>query len=105
MDVLNTTGGGSVGLLLILAIIEFGAGLYAAHYVIVAIRNRAYVFATISGVCTVAAILLGILLLNANAPIRHEVTLRPGHVIDATKYEIVEQRGKIYVIEEREAGE
>ncbi|WP_103110224.1 hypothetical protein [Brevibacillus reuszeri] len=34
---------------------------------------------------------------------RHEVTLRPGHVIDATKYEIVEQRGKIYVIEEREA--
>lgn len=38
-------------------------------------------------------------------PIRHEVTLRPGHVIDATKYEIVEQRGKIYVIEEREAAE
>lgn len=42
---------------------------------------------------------------GAEEPIRHEVTLRPGHVIDATKYEVVEQRGKIYVIEEREAAE
>ncbi|MCG7407721.1 hypothetical protein MH117_09825 [Paenibacillus sp. ACRRX] len=38
-------------------------------------------------------------------PIRHEVMLRDGQVIDATKYEIVEQRGKIYVIQEREASE
>lgn len=34
-------------------------------------------------------------------PIRHEVTLRPGGVIDAQKYEIIEQRGAIFVIEER----
>ncbi|WP_143758993.1 hypothetical protein [Paenibacillus odorifer] len=36
-------------------------------------------------------------------PINHEVTLRPGGVIDAVKYDIIEQRGAIYVIEEREA--
>ena len=35
----------------------------------------------------------------------HEVTLRDDHVIDATKYEIIEQRGQIYVIREREASE
>lgn len=51
-------------------------------------------------------ILVGMLaLFNANEPVRHEVTLRPGHVIDAAKYEVIEQRGAIYVIEEREVSE
>lgn len=35
-------------------------------------------------------------------PTKYEVILREGYVIDATRYEIVEQRGKIYVIQERE---
>lgn len=50
-------------------------------------------------VCTV--------LIHADAEryVRHEVTLRPGYVIDAAKYEVIEQRGKIYVIEEREVSE
>ncbi|MEK3988031.1 hypothetical protein MHB77_32405 [Paenibacillus sp. FSL K6-3166] len=38
-------------------------------------------------------------------PVRHEVTLRPGGVIDARKYDIIEQRGAIYVIEEREVAQ
>lgn len=36
---------------------------------------------------------------NLEVTIRHEVTLQPGHVIDATKYEVVKSRGDIYVIE------
>ncbi|SDW24527.1 hypothetical protein SAMN05518848_101773 [Paenibacillus sp. PDC88] len=36
---------------------------------------------------------------NLDITIRHEVTLQPGHVIDATKYEVVKSRGDIYVIE------
>jgi len=38
-------------------------------------------------------------------PTKYEVLLREGAVIDATKYEIIEQRGKIFVIQEREASE
>lgn len=38
-------------------------------------------------------------------PTKHKVLLRDGAVIDATKYEIIEQRGKIYVVQEREASE
>jgi membrane protein YdbS with pleckstrin-like domain len=38
-------------------------------------------------------------------PLRHEVTIRDGYVIDATQYEIIEQRGDIYVIEERKVAE
>lgn len=36
------------------------------------------------------------------SPVRYEVTLAPGVILDASKYVIVEQRGDIYVIEERE---
>lgn len=32
---------------------------------------------------------------------RYEVTLKPGAVIDATRWDIVEHRGEIYVIQER----
>ncbi|MFW5434318.1 hypothetical protein [Paenibacillus apiarius] len=35
-------------------------------------------------------------------PIKYEVLLHESSVIDATKYEVIEQRGKIYVIQERE---
>jgi len=34
-------------------------------------------------------------------PVRYEVTVNPGHVIDAARWETVEQRGEIYVIQER----
>ncbi|MFF2886676.1 hypothetical protein [Paenibacillus sp. NPDC057967] len=42
---------------------------------------------------------------NADDPVQYEVTVQPGHVIDAARWEIVEQRGQIYVITEREAAE
>lgn len=42
---------------------------------------------------------------NGRTPTRYEVILEEGYILDATKYQIVEQRGKIFVIEKREAGE
>jgi membrane-bound ClpP family serine protease len=39
---------------------------------------------------------------DVKLPLRHEVRFtESGYVLDATKYNIVEQRGQIYVIEER----
>jgi len=35
-------------------------------------------------------------------PLRYEVTLKQDAVIDATKWEIISQRGEIYVIEAKE---
>jgi Na+/melibiose symporter-like transporter len=104
MDVLNTTGGEYIPELVFLAI--FG-GVLALVLIIIAIamidQGEDGLGALVAGIFI--GLLAAVLLYNAKDPIRHEVTLRPGHVIDATKYEIVEQRGKIYVIEEREASE
>ncbi|QOT13763.1 hypothetical protein JNUCC32_31240 (plasmid) [Paenibacillus sp. JNUCC32] len=108
MDVLNTTGGGLSAPQIIVAIctailsiLLWAVGLYSL------IRKET---GNAAGNLICAILIGGVTLLvladdNGREPIRHEVTLRPGHVIDATKYEIVEQRGKIYVIEEREVGE
>lgn len=66
-------------------------------------------FQRILRVCTIAIVTAVMAIYGVNnpevEPIRHEVTLEPGAIIDASKYVIVEQRGEIYVIEEREEGE
>jgi len=96
MDVLNTYGGETSVVTIVLAIIF---GLLALFFLIGA-------FLAEEPLAFVVALLFAFLALvawdSASEPIRHEVTLRPGGVIDAVKYDIIEQRGAIYVIEERE---
>lgn len=100
MDVLNTTGGDfhNVAFVIGICVCVFGVVLAIAAGVSDK-SGTAFIFGIIY--------LIGglLLVIFSKEPHRHEVTLRPGHVIDATKYEIVEQRGKIYVIEEREVDE
>lgn len=106
MDVLNTYGGGvdySVGSII------YGSFVFLAFAVMSVIvwraRQRMW-----SGLFAIMA-LLGVTAIVINVmypdqvPITHEVTLRPDGVIDARKYEIIEQRGAIYVIEERKHAE
>lgn len=96
MDVLNTYGGGLDGLAVFLVIV---AGLFAIVLFAIAFEEIELGAFLAGLVCAAFAVVIG---LNAHEPVRHEVTLRPGHVIDAAKYEVIEQRGQIYVIEERE---
>ncbi|MFL1672622.1 hypothetical protein [Paenibacillus dendritiformis] len=42
---------------------------------------------------------------TGRTPTRYEVILKDGYILDATKYEMVEQRGKIFVVQKREVGE
>jgi hypothetical protein len=106
MDVLNTYGGEVVRsvtwwgwALIVLALIGL-AGLRAA-------LDGDDGAPLVCGIVLIAPlIIVGITVgirhdTEKTTPVRHEVTLRPGGVIDAVKYEIVEQRGQIYVIEER----
>ncbi|WP_178023047.1 hypothetical protein [uncultured Paenibacillus sp.] len=95
MDVLYTYGGGinTAALLLTLFV-----GILALITIIAGFADNdlgALLFGTIGAGITI------LLAFYVHEPVRHEVTLRPGYVIDATKYEVVEQRGQIYVIEER----
>ena len=96
MDVLNTYGGGVDAHFVILAII---CGLLTLLAISAAIGTDDFALLLLGVVLGVVTIFLAT---NAREPIRHEVILRPGYVIDAAKYEIIEQRGQIYVIEERE---
>jgi len=99
MDVLNTYGGGLDRFAVFLAIV---AVLFAIVLFAIAFKETELSAFLAGLVCAAFAVVLG---LNATEPVRHEVTLRPGYVIDATKYEIIEQRGQIYVIEERKIAE
>lgn len=99
MDVLNTYGGGTSTLTIIAAVIF---GLLALIILITAfITSEPGVFIIALFLAVISLIGFG----NARAPLTHEVTLRPDGVIDARKYEIIEQRGAIYVIEERDLAE
>ncbi|WP_342480441.1 hypothetical protein NST07_25850 [Paenibacillus sp. FSL L8-0340] len=104
MDVLNTFGGGvryDVFTIASAAVFLVIFGILAAVAWSAKERGSGVLFASLALVG-----LLGVVF-NAVYPepvaVRHEVTLRPGGVIDAVKYDIIEQRGQIYVIEEREA--
>ncbi|MFD1270651.1 hypothetical protein ACFQ3Y_24890 [Paenibacillus motobuensis] len=99
MDVLNTYGGSTSGLVVFLAII---LGIIAIAILIFAIIE-VETFGIFIGLCL--AIFAIVLAFKAHEPVRHEVTLRPGYVIDAAKYKLIEQRGQIYVIEERKGAE
>jgi hypothetical protein len=99
MDVLNTYGGGTDSGA-VAAIVFFG--VIALLFVGGAIITREYGLLLVTVVC---ALLVLAAVNSVHTPVRHEVTLRPGSVIDAQKYEIVEQRGAIFVIEEREVAE
>lgn len=104
MDVLNTYGGGFSGLLLVLTLIS---GVLAIFFIISAIVSCAF-SGNSSGLIIPAVLftLITVLLaVSIKTPVRHEVTLRPGGVIDAVKYDIIEQRGAIFVIEERTPAE
>ncbi|WP_028559802.1 hypothetical protein [Paenibacillus pinihumi] len=56
-------------------------------------------------------VIVGVLIFSGVAkhevpqPTRYEVTVNPGHVIDAARWEIVEQRGEIYVIQSRKGAD
>lgn len=106
MDVLNTTGGVFVTETVIEAVIFGVYAMIAYALSIMFARDKEYGRSFVTGVMGILATVLTVYyVLTCVEPIRHEVTLRPGYVIDATKYEIVGHRGKIYVIEEREASE
>ncbi|GAA0840679.1 hypothetical protein GCM10008915_36770 [Bifidobacterium pullorum subsp. gallinarum] len=103
MDVLNTTGGSVDIGGIVSGIACILVAIYAGCCAFDALMKKAHGFGIIFTVLTAIAAIIGTAMLYADPPVRHEVILRPGHVIDATRYEVVEQRGKIYVIEEREA--
>lgn len=105
MDVLNTYGGGTEWAVVVLGIMFFGLAAYVIYSAFDAISDGFYFFGIVFWVCAVISIVLGLVMVNQKAPVSHEVTLRPGYVIDAAKYEVIEQRGAIYVIEEREVSE
>lgn len=96
MDVLNTIGGGVDGVAILFAIL---LGIIALILIIGGLVEDEAAAVGFGLLFAVVAIFFAT---KIHEPVRHEVTLRPGHVIDATKYEIIEQRGQIYVIEERE---
>ncbi|WP_449600330.1 hypothetical protein [Paenibacillus sp. Marseille-Q9583] len=96
MDVLNTYGGETDGFLIVLAVIL--AALALLFLICVLLTDEPMFFLPMI-VCALFALAAWS---SASEPLTHEVTLRPGGVIDAVKYEIIEQRGAIYVIEERE---
>ena len=102
MDVLNTYGGGYTPALIVLGVFFIGVAILALYYAIDAVFDDFYGFAAIFALFMVLSTLIAVLFFTTHQPVRHEVTLRQGYVIDATKYEVIEQRGEIYVIEERE---
>lgn len=99
MDVLNTYGGETDVFLIVLVII---LGAVAAAFLISAFLTDEPVLFLPMIVCALFALAAWS---TASEPLTHEVTLRPDGVIDARKYEIIEQRGAIYVIEERVVSE
>jgi len=101
MDVLNTYGGDYNLGATIFAIMFFCIAIYSGWHAYDSLKYRLYGFTLAFGILAVISLMVALLTASLQNPVRHEVTLRPGHVIDATKYEIVEQRGQIYVIEER----
>jgi hypothetical protein len=106
MNVLNTTGGG-IDVWAVIAILFFA--ILALVFLFLSTVAFADNEKGVAVVVFLMALLFGAVSLAAYSdrfePVRYEVTLQPGYVIDATKYDIVKQRGEIYVIEVREATE
>lgn len=101
MEILNTTGGGISAESIVYTVFF---GLFAVVWVVLTFLAVAERRGGIAIICAIAAILTALIAfvgVSNREPIRHEVILHDGATIDATKYNVVEQRGKIYVIEER----
>jgi hypothetical protein len=107
LDVLNTTGGGTVS-----EPYEWAA-IMAAVFTIMAFisavvwlgsRCSTWRSATTT-VASIAVVTVTIIFgrYDVPVPVEYEVTVQPGHVIDGARWEIVDQRGQIYVITAREA--
>jgi len=108
-DVLNTLGGGTVTdiadwvvLVKVLLFLTALIALLLAHIIedvptgiVGAVALLVLIFFAISGVGET----------EVPEPVRYEITVKDGHVIDASRWNIVEQRGQIYVIEERKVSE
>ncbi len=105
LTVLNTTGGEVSTQLAERAIfIIVMCAFVAAVFFAVAIVERNPVFSGVTAVCVFIATIAYITpigYVEEINPLRYEVTVNPGHVIDAAWWEIVEQRGEIYVIQAR----
>lgn len=105
LTILNTTGGGTASEMISGAAafaLIFGAVALVAAVVWAAEDNSngfGWVPLIAATVC-VALVIFG--RHDAPVPVKYEVTVQPGHVIDAARWEVVEQRGQIYVIAERE---
>lgn len=63
-------------------------------------KQKSY-FASLILLLMCAVYAYGCFLIIQDQPDKYEVILREGESIDATKYKIIEHRGKIYVIQER----
>ncbi|MEC0167892.1 hypothetical protein [Paenibacillus graminis] len=106
MDVLNTYGGGVTYDVFTLVV---GSAIFLLFGMLAVMGWTTKEYGM--GVLFTLLALVGLLgvVFNAVYPepvaVRHEVTLRSDGVIDARKYEVVEQRGEIYVIEERTVSE
>ncbi|MBJ6364185.1 hypothetical protein ACFOQM_23475 [Paenibacillus sp. GCM10012307] len=103
VTVLNTMGGGVSPVLVFLMVMWFLALCFFFGCGISALKDEEIFLAIISGlICVTLIVGLLVVWTDRFEPIRYEVTVNPGHVIDAVRWEIVEQRGEIYVIQARE---
>lgn len=105
MDVLNTTGGGVDPDAILFGILMGAIAFIGACTTYERVIERHWFLGLVAFIFTAIATVMAYAMFYVEVPVRHEVTLRPGYVIDAAKYEVIERRGKIYVIEEREAAE
>ncbi|WP_419884859.1 hypothetical protein [Paenibacillus sp. B-A-8] len=105
MDVLNTYGGGVDAAGVIIGIFVLCVAAFTLYAFLFALKERVYWAALLFVLFVVLQGCLAVIAFTSPEPIRHEVTLRPGGVIDAVKYDIIEQRGAIFVIEERTPAE
>lgn len=100
-NVLNTTGGGIDGgaifAIVLFAIFAF-IFVWLTYEFVKGRESQAFFTAFAAVVFVVLTIFAYTIRFE---PVRYEVTVKDGHVIDAALWEIVEQRGQIYVIEER----
>lgn len=101
MEILHTYGGEVTGPNVFLAVLYGVLAVVCLCLLVFSIIKTETAPAALSTLSLVVCVTFSISAGSTTIdPVRHEVTLKPGHTIDATKYKLVEQRGKIYVIEE-----
>lgn len=99
-EVLNTYGGGIEWWDVVCAVLLMLCGVLM-FYVAAEENTASKTFAPVSIGLVFTVISLWLLFDIPKTEVKYEITLKPNQIIDATKWEIVEQRGDIYVITER----